>query len=102
LTYRGVNAAAESFFSTLEWELFRKQPFTTKRAARRAVARFIDWYNRSLRHSSCQMTAPVPFEATLAAGDGRHDRRGGRGVNTDLQVRLRRSQPDPAAPDTGQ
>ena len=61
------NAAAESFFSTLEWELFRKQPLATKQTARRAVARFIDWYNRSRRHSSCQMTAPVEFEATLAA-----------------------------------
>jgi putative transposase len=61
------NAAAESFFSTLEWELFRRRQFTTKQVARREVARFIDWYNRSRRHSSCQMRAPVEFEETLAA-----------------------------------
>ena len=29
------NAAAESWFSTLEWELFRKRHFDTKQTARR-------------------------------------------------------------------
>ena len=61
------NAAAESWFSTLEWELFRKRDFATKLAARREVAWFIDWYNRSRRHSSCEMKSPVEFEAILAA-----------------------------------
>lgn len=60
------NAAAESWFSTLEWELFRKRPFATKQDARREVAQFIDWYNRIRRHSSCEMKAPVEFEAILA------------------------------------
>ena len=59
------NAAAESWFSTLEWELFRKRHFDTKQAARREVARFIDWYNRIRRHSSCEMKPPVEFEAIL-------------------------------------
>jgi putative transposase len=61
------NAAAESWFSTLEWELFRKTPFPTKQAARREITRFIDWYNRIRRHSSCEMKAPVAFEVILAA-----------------------------------
>jgi putative transposase len=61
------NAAAESWFSTLEWELFRKRHFATKADARREVARFIDWYNRIRRHSSCEMNPPVTFEAILAA-----------------------------------
>ena len=30
-------AAAESWISMLEWELFRKRPFDTKQAARREV-----------------------------------------------------------------
>jgi putative transposase len=60
------NAAAESWFSTLEWELFRKKHFDTKQHARREVARFIDWYNRTRRHSSCDMKPPVEFEAILA------------------------------------
>ena len=61
------NAAAESWFSTLEWELFRKRHFDTKQVARREVARFIDWYNRVRRHSSCEMKPPVEFEAILAS-----------------------------------
>ena len=61
------NAAAESWFSTLEWELFRKRRFDTKQDARREVARFIDWYNRIRRHSSCEMKPPIEFEAILAA-----------------------------------
>ena len=40
------NAAAESFFSTVEWELLRLTPLATKPAARREVSWFIDWYNR--------------------------------------------------------
>ena len=61
------NAAAESFNSTLEWELFRKRRFATKQEARREVARFIDGYNRVRRHSSCEMKSPIEFEAILAA-----------------------------------
>ena len=61
------NAAAESWFSTLEWELFPTRRFATKAEARREVARFIDWYNRIRRHSSCEMKPPITFEAILAA-----------------------------------
>jgi transposase InsO family protein len=60
------NAAAESFFSTVEWELFRRTHFNTKATARREVARFIDWYNRTRRHSSCEMKPPIAYEAILA------------------------------------
>ena len=61
------NAAAESFFSTLEFECLRKRRFTTKAEARRAVAGYIDRYNRIRRHSSCEMNSPVHYEAILAA-----------------------------------
>jgi putative transposase len=60
------NAAAESWFSSLEWELFRKRRFETKQDARREVARYIDWYNRVRRHSSCEMNPPIEFGAILA------------------------------------
>ena len=40
---------------------------TTKQAARRAIAWFIDWYNRVRRHSSCELKPPIEFEAILAA-----------------------------------
>jgi transposase InsO family protein len=61
------NAAAESFFSTLEFECLRKHRFATKAEARRVVARYIDRYNRTRRHSSCEMKCPVDYEAILAA-----------------------------------
>ena len=61
------NAAAESFNSTLEWELLSRHRFATKVEARRAVAGFIDRYNRLRRHSTCAMRSPIDFEADLAA-----------------------------------
>ncbi len=67
------NAASESFNSTLEFELLRKQHFVTHAEARVAVAGYIDRYNRTRRHSSCAMHSPVEFEAILAnraAGTG--------------------------------
>ena len=60
------NAAAESFNSTLEFELLSRRHFATKAEARREVARFIDRYNRIRRHSSCEMKSPVDYEAILA------------------------------------
>jgi putative transposase len=59
------NAASESFNSTLEHELLSRNRFETKDQARRAVARFIDAYNTSRRHSSCEMMPPVAYEQIL-------------------------------------
>jgi transposase InsO family protein len=60
------NAVAESFNSTLEWELLSRHDFDTKAQARRQVARFIDAYNNRRRHSSCEMLPPVAYEQVLA------------------------------------
>ena len=61
------NAAVESFFSTLEFELLSRRRFTTKAQARREVANWIDgFYNRTRRHSSCEMRSPVDYEQLLA------------------------------------
>jgi putative transposase len=60
------NAAAESFNSTLEWELLSRRHFATKEQARREVAAFIDAYNHRRRHSSCEMMAPAVYERVLA------------------------------------
>jgi hypothetical protein len=46
---------AESFNSTLEFELLSRRHFATKDQARQEVARFIDTYNHRRRHSSCEM-----------------------------------------------
>jgi transposase InsO family protein len=60
------NAASESFNSTLEFELLRKHHFATRAEARVAVAAYIDRYNRTRRHSSCDMRSPIEYEAILA------------------------------------
>ena len=60
------NSVAESFNSTLEHELLSRRHFDIKDWARREVARFVDAYNHRRRHSSCEMLAPVAFEAVLA------------------------------------
>ena len=61
------NAAAESFNSTLEFELLSRRRFATKEQARREVAAFIDRYNNRRRHSSAEMKPPVAYEQILAA-----------------------------------
>jgi putative transposase len=60
------NAASESFHSTLEFELLRNHHFATRAEARVAVAAYIDRYNRTRRHSSCDMHSPTEHEAILA------------------------------------
>jgi putative transposase len=61
------NAVVESWHSTLEFELLSRHRFETKAEARRAVARYIDRYNTTRRHSSCEMHSPVDYEQILAA-----------------------------------
>lgn len=57
------NAAAESFFSTLDHELLTRRRYATRAEARREVATWIDgFYNRVRRHSSCDMKPPVVYE----------------------------------------
>jgi len=68
------NAAAESFNSTLEWELLSRRHFATKTQARREVAGFIDRYNHRRRHSSCEMKPPVVYEQILADRAAKQDR----------------------------
>ena len=58
-------AVIESWHSTLEFELLSRQRFATKAEARQAVARYIDTYNTTRRHSSCQMLPPATYEALL-------------------------------------
>ena len=63
------NAAAESFFSTLEHELLSRRQFATRDEARQVVAGWIDrFYNRIRRHSSLGMQSPIDHELAAAAG----------------------------------
>jgi transposase InsO family protein len=53
------NAAAESFNSTLEFELLSRQASATRTQARHAVAAWIDHYNTRRRHSTTdRLTGP--------------------------------------------
>jgi putative transposase len=64
------NAAAESFFSTLEWEVLSRHHFSTRAEAREVVTRWVcDFYNKARLHSSCGMKSPIDYEnsATIEA-----------------------------------
>jgi putative transposase len=56
------NAVIESWHSTVEFELRSCEEFTTKAAARRRVAAWVDEYNRTRRHSSIGMISPIDYE----------------------------------------
>ena len=57
------NAMAESFFSTIEHELFARQSLKSKDQARDEVFSFIEgWYNPRRRHSALGYKSPEQFE----------------------------------------
>jgi transposase InsO family protein len=59
------NAAAESFFSTLEHEVLSRHHFTTRMEAKTVVVKWIvDFYNRKRRHSRCGLISPIDYENT--------------------------------------
>ena len=61
------NAAAEAFFSSLEWEVLARHDFTSTAAAQAVV---MDWcygfYNHTRRHSSAAMKSPIDYENDAA------------------------------------
>ena len=64
------NAAAEAFFSSLEWEVPSRHEFATIGAARATV---IDWsygfYNLQRRHSAAGGLSPINYETTALTRD---------------------------------
>ena len=57
------NAVVESFFSTLDIECARQQPFSTRSAARREVSDYIlSFYNPTRLHSYLGYLSPMEFE----------------------------------------
>ena len=61
------NGCAESFNSTLAFELLADARFGTRAEARRAVADWIEDYNHHRRHSTNGMRSPVDHERASAA-----------------------------------
>ncbi len=62
------NAAAESFFSTLEHEVLSRHHFATKDQARQVVGPWCrEFYNVTRRHSSAALLSPDNYEKMTAA-----------------------------------
>jgi putative transposase len=62
------NAAAEAFFSSLEWEVLSRHQLTDPDHARAVVQPWCyEFYNHRRRHSSAQMLSPINYE-NLTAG----------------------------------
>ncbi len=61
------NAAAEAFFSSLEWEVLSRHELSTLDQAQTVV---LDWcygfYNEHRRHSTIGMVSPITYETTAA------------------------------------
>lgn len=61
------NAAAESFFSTLEHEVLSRHHFRTREEARKVVVPWIvNFYNSRRRHSVCGSKSPIEYETAWA------------------------------------
>lgn len=57
------NAAAEAFFSTLEWEVLSRNELPDPIGARAVVLEWCyDFYNTTRRHSSAGMMSPINYE----------------------------------------
>ena len=56
------NAVAESFWASLKRECLQGRRFATRAEARRAIFRWINWYNSKRLHSSLQHTPPIEWE----------------------------------------
>ena len=62
------NAAAESFFSTLQHERLSRRHYRTRDQARHDIATWIDtWYNTKRLHSTNNMTSPLEYELANTA-----------------------------------
>jgi putative transposase len=58
------NAPVESFFSTFKAEAVPERPWADVDEATRAIADYIDFYNRRRLHSSLNYRSPVDFETS--------------------------------------
>ena len=62
----GDNPHAESFFHSLKVELIRGSTFDTELQLRRALRRYVRYYNTVRLHSSLRYVAPLAFERGAA------------------------------------
>ncbi len=61
------NAAAEAFFSSLEWEVLSRHQLPDPDHARAVVQPWCyDFYNHRQRHSTAHMMSPIDYENLTA------------------------------------
>ena len=61
------NAMAESFFATIECELFNRRNWKSPAEAKPAIFRYIEgWYNPHRRHSALEQRSPINFEQLMS------------------------------------
>lgn len=58
----GDNAVAESFWESLKRECLQGKVFPTRAEARRAIFRWINWYNTARLHTSLNSVPPIEWE----------------------------------------
>jgi transposase InsO family protein len=56
------NAVAESFWESLKRECLQGRVFATRADARRAIFKWINWYNTTRLHSTLKHVAPIEWE----------------------------------------
>lgn len=56
------NAVAESFWASLKRECIQGRVFATRAEARRAIFRWINWYNTTRLHTSLNSIPPIEWE----------------------------------------
>ena len=62
------NSVAESFFGSLQLELFDQHRWETRDQLANAIFDWIEtWYNPRRRHSYCEMLSPIDYETATAA-----------------------------------
>jgi transposase InsO family protein len=62
------NAVAESFWQSLKRECIQGRVFATRAEARRAIFRWINWYNTTRLHTSLDGVPPIEWEHHYEAG----------------------------------
>jgi transposase InsO family protein len=62
----GDNAHMESFFHSLKAEIVRGVTFATEAALRRALQRYMRYYNAVRQHSSLGYHSPLVFERLVS------------------------------------
>jgi putative transposase len=56
------NAVAESFWASLKRECVHRHDFVTRAEARRAIFKWINWYNTTRLHTSLNSITPIEWE----------------------------------------